>query len=276
MSGQRDVGQRISMWLEEEAVGHLPDTILDAAIAQARTARRSPALLRRVPRVSRNVLLPTAVGVALIAVLLGAAMAGSGRPPASGASPSPDAAASGRGPSADPGVLPPLTDEFVSTWYGYRVAFPAGWTAGSGAGPWPLGQNLGHGDPHLDVIRSSAITTPARLVAASIALPPGMDMTGFRAFASPQADPCTPVAPLPKPVRIDGIDAFVSLDGCRSLAELGGNIYDVLVISGGRGYDFTLDGGLSADEALLWLATIRLEPATAPETPPIGDAPASP
>jgi hypothetical protein len=55
----------------------------------------------------------------------------------------------------------------------------------------------------------------------------------------------------------------VSINGCGALAELGGHVYDLEVIAGGRGYEFTLDGEISSADALAWLATITLEPARA-------------
>jgi hypothetical protein len=104
-------------------------------------------------------------------------------------------------------------------------------------------------------------------------------MDQFRAFASPlsspfNSDPCTPVAPLPTPVTIayraspgssvQSAEAVVSINGCDALAELGGHIYDVDAIAGGRGYTFTIDGHITTADALAWLATITLEPASAP------------
>jgi hypothetical protein len=118
-----------------------------------------------------------------------------------------------------------------------------------------------------------------RFSGASIALPSGMTMDQFRAFASPlsspfNADPCTPVAPVPVPVMINDqanpggspkpVEAVVSINGCDALAEFGGYIYDVEVIAGARGYTFTLDGHLTTADALAWLATIKLQPASAP------------
>jgi hypothetical protein len=40
-------------------------------------------------------------------------------------------------------------------------------------------------------------------------------------------------------------------------------MYDVEVIAGGRGYTRTLDGYLTTPDALAWLSTFTLEPASA-------------
>jgi hypothetical protein len=131
---------------------------------------------------------------------------------------------------------------------------------------------------------TDSIVTPSgidrmRISAASLALPSGMTMEEFRGFASPysspfQPDPCEPFAPITGPVMIDyvasqgaspqKVAAVVSINGCHALAELGGSVYDLEVIAGGRGYQFTLDGQLSPTDALAWLASVTLEPASAP------------
>jgi hypothetical protein len=91
-----------------------------------------------------------------------------------------------------------------------------------------------------------------------------MTLDGFVAFASPQEAPaCDAVDPLPDRVTIDGVDAFVSLNGCLSASELHGLIWDIDLVTGGRGYDFTIDGHLTAAEAQALIDSITLRPATA-------------
>jgi len=192
---------------------------------------------------------------------------GSASPSASSA---PDAEA-----SAPP--LPTLGATFVSPSYGYEIRYPAGWAVTPGHGPWPFGATLEPGHPVTDSIVTPAALHRMRISVASLALPNGTTMDDFRAFASPysapfQPDPCPSLAPLPEPVMIDvegngaspeKVAAVVSINGCDALAELGGHVYDVEVIAGGRGYEFILDGELTPADALAWLASIKLEPATA-------------
>jgi len=81
------------------------------------------------------------------------------------------------------------------------------------------------------------------------------------------------VAPLPVPLKINAkadaaaspqpVEAAVSINGCDALAELGGTIYDVEVIAGDRGYTFTLDGHITTADAVAWLGSITLNPASA-------------
>jgi hypothetical protein len=50
-------------------------------------------------------------------------------------------------------------------------------------------------------------------------------------------------------------------------------MYDVEVIAGGRGYTFTLDG--TTADALAWLASITLQPASVPTASPVPSPSAS-
>jgi len=207
---------------------------------------------------------------------------GVGGPPVP--SPSPAASPAATAASTPRATLPPLSVAFVSPWYGYSVLAPEGamnnekaragqWLITPGQGPWPLLLNLLHGDAHLDEIRGPVGTQEGRFVGASVALPKGMDLAGFRAWASPGGQSCTLIDPLQEPLIIDGVQATISLNGCASLSELGGTIYDVVLVDGGRGYDFTIDGSVSSAEALAWFGSISLDPAAAL---PASPAPSSP
>ena len=184
------------------------------------------------------------------------------------ATPAPSTAALPTATPAPQATMPPLSAEFTSTWYGYRVRYPADWQVTPGQGPWPIGANLLHGDPRLDEIKGGGGYDGVRIVGASVALPHLMGLLDFRAFASPQGSTCASIDPLSEPLRVDGVEALVSINGCRSLSELSGLIWDVVLVTGGRGYDFTIDGHLTAAEAQAWLNTIRLEPSTAPPASP--------
>ncbi len=191
-----------------------------------------------------------------------------------GPSPSPSPSTSASEPP-----LPTLDATFISPSNGYRVGYPTGWTVTPGTGPWPPETARYPGNPVSDSIVRPAGGEQVRLSGASIALPSGMTMDQFRAFASPLSapfnpDPCSPVAPLPTPLTIayqattaaspQPAEAVVGINGCNALAEFGGYIYDVEVIAGGRGYTFTIDGHITTADALTWLAGVTLDPASAP------------
>ena len=158
-------------------------------------------------------------------------------------------------------ALPKLDATFVSPWYGYAVRYPMTWITTDGKGPWPPGQVLRHDDPRLDVIEGSTEAGQVRFVAASQPVPAGTTAQQFGSTENPFT--CPPGDRLSKVLTVDGAPAFVTLNGCPSEGGLGGLIWDVVVISGGRGYDFTIDGALESPDASAWLASIRLHPTSA-------------
>lgn len=158
-------------------------------------------------------------------------------------------------------ALPKLIATFVSSWYGYSVRYPTTWVTTDGKGPWPPGQVLRHGDPRLDVIEGSTEAGPIRFAAASQPVPERMTTRQFGSSENPFS--CPAGDRLPKALTVDGARAFVTLNGCPSEGGLGGLIWDVVVISGRQGYDFTIDGALESPDAAAWLASIRLHPTSA-------------
>lgn len=164
------------------------------------------------------------------------------------------------GSTAASSALPRLSAAFVSPWYGYSVRYPRTWMTTNGKGPWLRGQLIRHGDPRLDVIEGSTKGGKIRFTAVSQPVPAG---TTARQFGRINPFSCPPGDRLPKALTIDGAPAFVTLNGCPSEGGLGGLIWDVVAVSSGRGYDFTIDGALKSPDAVAWLASIRLHPASA-------------
>ena len=273
----RDPESIVVAWLDDGPTD-LPDATRRAILTALSTtpqARRGLLAPWRFPHMNIFARGVSLLVVALVAVGGLAFLAGS-RGGVGGASPSPSPVPSTPVPAPP---LPTLDATFISPSYGFKVGYPTGWTVTPGTGPWPPDTARYPGNPVSDSIVRPAGGDQVRLSGASIALSSGMTMDQFRAFASPfsapfNSDPCTPVAPLPVPVMIDyqanpgagaqPVEAVVSINGCDAQAELGGYIYDVEVIAGGRGYTFTLDGHITTSDALEWLAAITLEPASAP------------
>jgi hypothetical protein len=282
----RDLDSILAAWLDD-GPSDLPDATRRAILTSLPTtpqARRGPFAPWRLPHMNLFARGAAVLVVAVAAIgaltLLSGPRSGIGGPsptavptPSSLASPSSVPTAS---PSAPP--LPTLDATFVSPTYGYEVRYPRGWIVSLGIPPWPIDTARYPGNPVSDSIVTPPGPDQMRLTGASLALPRGMTMEEFRAFASPFSSPfngdaCPPVAPLPTPLTIAErpspgasarpVTAVVSINGCYAQAELGGYIYDVEVIAGGRGYTFTLDGHLSTADALAWLAGITLEPASA-------------
>ena len=271
----RDPDSVLAAWLDEGPTD-LPDVTRRAILtalpttSQARRGLFAPWSSTHMNMFARGAAVLVVAVVAIGALALVAGPRGDVGAPSPSPVPSTPA-------SAPP--LPALDATFVSPSHGYQVGYPTGWTVTKGIGPWPPGTARYPANSVSDAIVTPSGAYRMRFSGASIALPRGMTMDGFRAFASPLSSPfnpdaCAPVAPLPVPVMIDyqanpgkspqQVEAVVSINGCLALAELGGYIYDVEVIAGGRGYTFTLDGQLTTADALAWLATIKLEPASAP------------
>ncbi|HEY4227438.1 MAG TPA: hypothetical protein VGM49_03800 [Candidatus Limnocylindrales bacterium] len=279
MNVQRDPESILNAWLDEGPMD-LPDATRRAILTSLPTtpqARRGPFAPWSSTRVSMFARGAAVLVVAVVAIGALVLLVGS-RGGIAGATPSPVPDASASSPASAP-PLPTLDATFVSSSYGYQVSYPTGWTVSPGVGPWPPDTDRLPGNPVSDAIVTPSGSGRVRISGASIALPSGTTMDQFRAFASPLSSPfnasaCSPVAPLPVPVLINArsnsaaspqpVEAVVSVNGCYALAELGGYIYDVEVIAGGRGYTFTLDGHISTTDALAWLATIELEPAAVP------------
>jgi hypothetical protein len=281
----RDPDSVLAAWLDDGPTD-LPDVTRRAILTALPTtpqARRGLLAPRRSTHMSMfargvAVLIVAVVAIGTAALLAGPRSGVGGPSPSSVPSPSSSFASSTPSTSASAPPLPTLDATFVSRSYGYQIRYPTGWKVTKGIGPWPPGTARYPGNPVSDAIVTPSGSDRMRISGASIALPSGMTMDQFRAFASPfsapfQSDPCTPVAPLPLPVTIkyratpaaspQPVQAVVSINGCDALAELGGYIYDVEVIAGGRGYTFTLDGHLTTADVLAWLAAITLEPGSA-------------
>jgi len=77
MTDDRGIERRIEVWLEEEAVGSLPDRVLDSVFVQTRVARRrTRPFAGRFPTVPRIAMSLIAVGATAIVVMLGVALLG--------------------------------------------------------------------------------------------------------------------------------------------------------------------------------------------------------
>jgi hypothetical protein len=276
MTANRDPETTLAAWLDEGPTD-LPDATRRAIITalpttqQARRGLLGPWRFIHLNTVARAaaVLVVAVVGIGVLALEVGQSGNHVGGPSPT-AIPSPT-------PFGLP--LPTLDATFVSPEYGYQIGFPAAWSVSPGTPPWDVGTGVMPDNPTSDKILSPLGPQRMRFSGASLLLPSGTTMDAFRANAVPLASPfnptpCSPIAPLSGPVLLNvqtssgaspqQVQAVVSINGCGALAELGGHVYDVEVIAGGRGYEFTLDGQITAPDALAWLATITLEPASAP------------
>ncbi len=294
MTRSIDVERALDAYLAPDG-DRVPDRVIESVLDQIQDTHQIRRGLFAPPRLTQMntyaraaaVLVIAAVSIGALALVAGPVRDGVGRPSASVASspslvPSatlvPSASAISSVPASAP-PLPALDATFRSASYGYQIRYPSGWIVRPGVGPWTYGGTRSPGDPTTDEIVTPPGPDRMRISIASLALPDGTTMDEFRAFASPYslpftAEPCPSLAPVPLPVMItvlgapgtspQKVAAVVSINGCAALAELGGSVYDIEVIAGGRGYDFILDGHLTPADALAWLATIQLDPASVP------------
>jgi hypothetical protein len=284
----RDPDFVLAAWLDEGPTD-LPDATRRAIVSALPTTQQARRGLLAPGRSTQMHMFARAAAVLVVAVVaIGAlALLAGGRGDVGG--PRPSAIPSPSTEATTP-ALPSLDATFVSKSYGFQVRYPSGWTVGFGTAPWTVGKTVSPGDPVTDSIVTPTGLHRMRISAASLALPKGMTIDTFRAFASPFSapfnnDPCPPLAPLPVPLMLDyqasagatpqKVEAVVSINGCAALAELGGSIYDIEVIAGGRGYEFMLDGQMTVADALAWLATVELQPASVPTSSAAPSAAAS-
>jgi hypothetical protein len=64
-------------------------------------------------------------------------------------------------------------------------------------------------------------------------------------------------------VPVNGQVGTMGLNGCAGQGRLGGKVFDLVVVSGNRGYNFTMEGNVDRDFLLAMLATVKLHPLSA-------------
>jgi hypothetical protein len=139
---------------------------------------------------------------------------------------------------------------------GYRVMYPDGWTPVAATELWtPSAPNFWD-DPVGDRIESSS--------------------AGFRGTSQQLADGQTAaewlddyLAAAPtdcgtrEEVVVDGLTGIIDLNGCNGLGRLRGKVFDLVVVAGDRGYNFTMEGDVDHALLLAMIATVTLEPTAA-------------
>ena len=151
---------------------------------------------------------------------------------------------------------PDLTHTFTSPLMGYTVDYPDGWTPEVATELWVAGASNYWDDPVGDRIESVA----AGFRGTSQALAEGQTADQWLEdyLASAPTD-CGER----EQVVVDGQTATIDLNGCKGLGRLGGRVFDLVVIAGDRGYNFTMEGDVDHALLLAMLATVSLDPAGA-------------
>jgi hypothetical protein len=177
--------------------------------------------------------------------------------PAATIAPSPSGGApESASPTVPAPTIPTLAETFTSPLNAFAVRYPAGWTATPASAPWVGDASLLWGAAALDDLHG----TDVRLVAASQALVAGQSGGEWLA-AKTGVPPCEGGSRLPAQVAVGPAVGAVTLNGCPADGGIapGGVIYDVVVVVGTRGYDFTVDGIVDAAYVEALLETVTFE-----------------
>jgi hypothetical protein len=139
---------------------------------------------------------------------------------------------------------------------GYSVEYPAGWTATPATALWVPDAPNYWDDPVGDRLESAK--------------------AGFRGTSQPLADGQSAeqwlhdyLALEPtgcgerERVAVGDQTGTIGLNGCAGQGRLGGKVFDLVVVSGRRGYNFTMEGRVDHDFFLATLATVKFQPGSA-------------
>jgi hypothetical protein len=139
---------------------------------------------------------------------------------------------------------------------GYTVRYPKGWTVYPASMPWLPGETDFWDEANGDRAESRV----AGFRGGSQPLLPGQTAEAWvRAYLGDQAADCGERERVP----LGGSIATFNLNGCRGLGRLGGRVYDVVVVVGGRAYNFTFEGEMDRGFVDAMLATVTFDPSSA-------------
>jgi hypothetical protein len=188
------------------------------------------------------------------AVLLLMTSCGSG-PRSASASPNPSPTAKATTPVASPIPIPPLSMPFTSPTMGYSVKYPAGWSITLATESWPYGKTSYWDTPDGDRLEGDG----AGFRGTSQALAPGQSASQWIAQYITTSLPCGNQEQVPVGDQVGTID----LNDCPGAGRLGGRVFDIAVVVGGRGYNFTMEGRVDRAFFLAMLASVAFSPQSA-------------
>ena len=168
--------------------------------------------------------------------------------------------------------VPPLTETYTSSWNGFSIRYPAGWTVTPATTPWPRDVFLPGGHPALDTFAGPGV---ARLFVASQPLGPGQTESAWlAAYFHPYqgAEPCgsNDYTTWPRlgvgsdSGYLDAADCAVPPDEWIASRDVR---FHAFAFSGGRVYQFGMHGDIDLEDFKALLAAVRLEPSSARDTP---------
>jgi hypothetical protein len=172
-----------------------------------------------------------------------------------GSSSLPANASASSSPTSSPMPLPTLSKTFMSPTMGYSVKYPTSWTVTLATQGWAMGHTSFWDTPDGDRLEGES----AGFRGTSQALAPGQSASQWIAEYISTSLPCGSQEQVPVGDQVGTID----LNDCPGMGRLGGRVFDIAVVAGGRGYNFTMEGRVDRAFFLAMLATVTFMPQTA-------------
>jgi hypothetical protein len=153
-----------------------------------------------------------------------------------------------------------LTATFTSPTMGYSVKYPAGWTITPATQRWPLRHTSYWDTPDGDRLEGRSVGFRG----SSQALAPGESAATWIDDYIKSSLPCGTEEQVP----VGDQRGTVDLNDCPGQGRLGGRVFDLAVVVGGRGYNFTMEGQVDHTLWLAVLATVTFTAQTATDANP--------
>jgi hypothetical protein len=247
-----------------EAVDFSTDAHVESRLG-LRAGRSSVRLGRRSPGTSPIVASLESAALLLVVAFAGFVLLQRTIPGGSGGSPPPTERA-----SASPIPVPLLTETFVSTRNGFSVRYPEGWSTRAATTSWLPNTLVPMGSPAFDELKLQGV---ARLVVASQRLPAGQSEASWLASFSQDfyLRRCSGDRAAWPRIMVDGRSGYLDLNACPLPADEGFSTpdvaFNVIVFAADRVYRIGLDGVVDLGYFDAFLATVRLDPASALDPP---------
>lgn len=138
---------------------------------------------------------------------------------------------------------------------GYSVGYPGGWTVTLATESWPLRKTSFWDTPDGDRLEGDG----AGFRGTSQALAPGESAEDWMNQYIASSMTCG----TKEQVAIGGQIGTIDLNDCPGMGRLGGRVFDIAVVVGGRGYNFTMEGRVDRGFFLAMLAAVTFSPKSA-------------
>lgn len=153
-----------------------------------------------------------------------------------------------------------LTATFTSATMGYSVRYPVGWTITPATQRWPLRHTSYWDTPDGDRLEGRSVGFRG----SSQALAPRESAVTWMDDYIKSSLPCGTEEQVP----VGDQTGTVDLNDCPGQGRLGGRVFDLAVVVGGRGYNFTMEGQVDRTFWLAMLATVTFTPQRATDANP--------